>query len=161
MLYTAELFLIPESTSASSTKGYVGKLRKIQRQASLHVMGTMKSSPMDAIDACANLLPFHLLIGKVLHHVVNRLATLPQTHPLAKHIIRSTNRYVKRHRSPLHEITHAFNIQPGDLKTINPVWHGPKWGPAFPKEIATSRWAAIEGAQGAQADMKASQMGQP
>jgi len=43
---------------------------------------------MDAIDACADLLPFSLLIKKILFRVASRMATLPSSHPLEKHVKR-------------------------------------------------------------------------
>jgi len=154
LLYAADLFLIPESANGKVMKGYIAKLGKIQRQASLHIMGEMRSTPTDIIDACADLLPFHLLVSKVLHHMATRLATLPQMHPLGKHVSKVANRYVKRHRAPLHKITHAYGIWPANFKTINPVRFGPEWGLSFPVEIPESRVAAIEAAQVVQADVK-------
>jgi len=67
MLYTADLFLIPEGKRTRGTKGFIKKLAHIQRQASLHVTGALKSTPTDAIDACTDLIPFHLLVEKASH----------------------------------------------------------------------------------------------
>jgi len=41
MLYTADLFLIPESNNMKGTKGFNDKLAKVQRQASLHITTTL------------------------------------------------------------------------------------------------------------------------
>jgi len=129
MLYAADLFLIPDSCCCKGTKGHIGRLWKIQRQASLHIAGAMKSIPTDIIDACADLLPFHHLVDKLVHRAVVRLAALPQAHPLTRHVSKAVGRYVKRHRAMLHEVTHAFGIRPGDFEVVNPVRHGPKWRP--------------------------------
>src|SRR5882724_5961881 len=43
MLHATDLFLIPESTNSKGMKGYIAKLGKIQRKASLHIMGEMRS----------------------------------------------------------------------------------------------------------------------
>jgi len=37
MLYAADLFLIPESPISKGMKGYISRLGRIQRQASLHI----------------------------------------------------------------------------------------------------------------------------
>jgi len=67
MLYVADLFLIPENRNLKGTKYFIGKLGKVQRQASLHITRMMWSAPMDTIDACTDLLHFHLLIEKLTH----------------------------------------------------------------------------------------------
>src|SRR5882724_8740741 len=45
MMYAADLFLIPGSRISIGTKGFIGKLAKVQRQASLHITGAMRSAP--------------------------------------------------------------------------------------------------------------------
>ena len=154
MLYAADLFLIPESVGHKETKGTISRLAKIQRQASLHIMGAMKSAPADVIDTCTDLLPFQLLVSKVVHHTATRLASLPAAHPLAKHIVKVAGRFIKKHRAPDHEITHAFAIWPSELKCISPVRFGPKWQPSFPITVPTSKPVAVEATKAAQADMK-------
>ena len=61
MLY-ADNLLIPGIRKSKGTKGFIGKLCKVQRQTSLHITSMMWLVPTDTIDACADLLPFHLLI---------------------------------------------------------------------------------------------------
>jgi len=67
VIYVADLFLIPENRNLKGTKYFIGKLGKVQRQASLHITRMMWSAPMDTIDACTDLLHFHLLIEKLTH----------------------------------------------------------------------------------------------
>src|SRR5882724_13497470 len=86
MMYAADLFLVPGSRASKGTRGFIGKLAKVQRQASLHITGAMRSAPTDAINACADLAPFHLLVENLNYTAATRMATLPQSHPLAKHI---------------------------------------------------------------------------
>ena len=49
-----------------------------------------------------------------------QLVALPETHPLFKPVRQSTRRFIKRHRSPLHHLFHAFNMRPSDCETIAP-----------------------------------------
>ena len=81
------------------------------------------------------------------------MCALPQSHPLHAHVRRATH-YIKRHRSPLHEIIAAYNLQPDDVETIEAVRLPPGWRPPFPISIATSKdeaaaaeahWAAKPG----------------
>jgi len=65
MLYAADLFLIPKSTHSKGTKGFVSKLARVKRQVTLHITGSMKSTPTYILDTCADLLLFHLLVEKL------------------------------------------------------------------------------------------------
>jgi len=112
MLYAADLYLIPESNSMKGMKGFIDKLAKVQRQVSLHITGMLRSAPTDTVDACADILPFHLLVRRLLFHAATRIATLPSTHPLFKHINRVAERYVKNHRAPIHETLWVLSIPP-------------------------------------------------
>jgi len=112
MLYTADLFLIPETKKSRGMKGFIGKLGKVQRQASLHITGMLKSAPTNVVNACADLLLFHLFVKKLLFQAATRLATLPQSHPMYKHRNRVASRYTKSHRVHSHKVLHAFYIQP-------------------------------------------------
>ena len=81
----------------------------------LHITGTLRSAPMDAIDVCMDVMPFHLLVEKLMYRAATRLATLPSCHPLAKHTVHVVNRYVRQHRAPLHKILHALEFTPMNL----------------------------------------------
>ena len=106
MLYTADVFLIPGTEKNKGTKGYINKLARIQRQTALAITGAMKTTANDTLDTHTNVLSFHLLISKIIHRVATRLAGLLDSHPLSKHVLKSSKRYMKKHRTPLHEITH-------------------------------------------------------
>ena len=41
MLYAADIFLVPQSKCSGGTRGYIRKLARIQRQATLHITGAM------------------------------------------------------------------------------------------------------------------------
>ena len=110
MVHATDLFLMPGLRISKGTKGFISKLAKIQRQASLHITGALRSTPMDAINPCADLVPFHLLVERLMYRSATRMVTLPWSHPLAKHITCTVNRYVKSHREPLHKVMHGFKV---------------------------------------------------
>jgi ribonuclease HI len=91
----------------------------------------MRTTASDTLDAHANLLPFQLLVDKVVHKAAVRLACLPDKHPLATRVGRAAKRYVKKHRTPIHEIMHAYKLEPHRMEKIETVVRGPKWEPAF------------------------------
>jgi len=110
MMYVTDRFLMPGLGTSKGTKGFISKLAKIQRQAMLHITGVLRSTPMDVIDTCADVLPFHMLVEKLTHRAMTRMVTLPWSHPLEKHVTQAANRYVKSHWVLLHEVMHTFKI---------------------------------------------------
>ncbi|KAF8592204.1 hypothetical protein K439DRAFT_1325145, partial [Ramaria rubella] len=67
ILYATDVFLVPETSQLKGTKGLILKLAQIQRMAALHIMGAMQTSPTDSVEAHSNLIPFKLLVHKVVH----------------------------------------------------------------------------------------------
>jgi len=80
----------------------------------------MRLAPTHAIDACADILPFPLLVEKIMFQATSRLETLPKLHPLEQHIRRAATRYISHYRSPAHKMLHAFGTCPIDFDTIVP-----------------------------------------
>jgi hypothetical protein len=144
MLYAADVFLIPATERSKGTKGSINKLARIQRQAALDITGALRSMANDTLDAHANLLPFPLLVSKAVHRAAVRLACLPDSHPLATKVQKAAKRYVKRHRSPIHEIIHAYSLNPERMEKIHTVVFGPKWHPAFNTRIPQNKERAIK-----------------
>lgn len=131
MLYAADVFLTPltRREGDAKAKGSVGLMRKlarVQRMAAIHITGAMRSTATDILDAHADLLPFPLLVNQICLRSAIRLASLLETHLLHKHVKRA-RRYVKRHRAPIHELLHAFAINPDGIETISAVRRAPGW----------------------------------
>ena len=123
MLYAADVFLTPTTGQAGGTKvrgsmGITKRLARVQRMASMLITGAMHSTATDVLDAHADLLPFPLLVNQICLRSITRLATLPNMHPLYKHV-RKMRRYVKRHSAPLHDLLHALGISPDEVETIS------------------------------------------
>jgi len=96
MLYATDLFLTLQSRKSQGMKGFINKLGRIHMLASLHITSAMKTAATDTIEACADLLPFHLLVEKLTHCAAMHLVTLPDSHPLVMHVQKAAGRYVKR-----------------------------------------------------------------
>jgi hypothetical protein len=144
MLYGADIFLGPALRSASRQtyqkgRAALNKLAAVQRRAALMIVGGMRTSPTDALDVHANLLPFHLLVDKVRFRSALRLATLPVTHPLHNLVKQAAKRFVKRHHTPLHEMMYAFKLKLELMEKIAAVHQGPKWEPNLALRIADSK----------------------
>ncbi|KZT28195.1 hypothetical protein NEOLEDRAFT_1087167 [Neolentinus lepideus HHB14362 ss-1] len=72
-----------------------------------------------------------------------RLASLPQTHPLAPHVRRASRHLVTHHRSPLHNLFHTFNINTDSMEKIDSVGPAPDWKPPFKTHIASEKKIAL------------------
>ena len=146
MLYAASVWITPQRKVATrkNTYGSVGLIRKlarVHRQACLLITGAMRTTATDVLEAHLNLLPFHLLVDSCIVREATRLCSLPSTHPLHPHVHRATC-FVKRHRSPLHEVLAAYDLHPTDMETIAAVRLPPGWRAPFPVEVAPDKDAA-------------------
>ena len=107
--------------------------------APMLITGAMRSTATDVLDAHADLLPFPLLVNQICLRSTTRLATLPNMHPLYKHV-RKVRRYVKQHRAPLHNLLHALGISPDELETISLF----RWAPGWERDVETRKTVGKE-----------------
>ena len=131
MLYAASVWIVPQRTipGRRNTYGSVGlicKLGRVHRQVCAMITGALRSTPTDSMEAHLNIPPFHLLVDRMIMRDATPLCTLPPSHPLHPHVKRAA-RWVKRHRSPLHEILAAYSLQPTEIETIAATRHPPGW----------------------------------
>ncbi|KAF5381379.1 hypothetical protein D9615_008294 [Tricholomella constricta] len=134
----------PQNKRDSGSVGPAKQLAKIQRLALVAITGSMRSAPTDALELHANLPPVDLLMDKICHRSATRIATLPEAHPLHKHIRNCTRYKVKRHRSPLHNLADIFHLDPDDVETINPVRQLPTYQHPFTTHIAETREESLQ-----------------
>jgi len=73
------------------------------------------------LDVYADLIPMRHLVDKVRHRAALRLATVSKEHPLFDAVANAAKRYVKRHRTTLHDLLHEFKIKPEKLEKIKAV----------------------------------------
>lgn len=119
VLYAADTFLTPVRRLTGHVRkhgsvGHIRRLATIQRQALLAMTGALRSSPTDALEAHARILPFDLLVDRHCHRAAVRLCSLPRSHSLAPHVRHAGRRFVKSHRSSLHELLDAYRQHGAD-----------------------------------------------
>jgi ribonuclease HI len=112
------------------------RLATMQRQGALAITGGYRTSPTDALDAHAALLPMHRRIGKILHTAAVRMASLPREHPLHKPFRYAARRHVKRHRAPLHELAQTLPDDPDNIETIPTVRTNPACSKVAPITVS-------------------------
>src|ERR1700723_3573891 len=140
LTYTADIWYTPihleeGHTRRSGSIGITNQLGRVQRMGTLAITGALRSTATDTADLHANILPIDLLLNKICHRAVLRMATLPPHHPLHKLLRTCAKRYVKRHRSPLHHLTHVFKIVPDDIETLVVTRRHPRVGNPFQVHI--------------------------
>jgi ribonuclease HI len=94
--------------------GFAKRLQRIQSTAARAILGAMKSSSVDSLDAHAGLLPTHILLNEACQWSAIRLAAIPDSHPLAKAVTKCA-RGRKRHIPPLQAILHFAGRKPSDF----------------------------------------------
>ncbi len=149
ILYAADVFLNPQRRMKRKRKDGKSSIRtvnclsSIQRKAAILITGALRTTAADVLDIHANLLPMKGQVEVYRHRAFARMACLPPGHPLYKRIRRVANRYVKRHRSPLHELARDFGIQPDQTETIKAVRFPLHWESKVKIEVAESMREAI------------------
>src|SRR6266481_3071695 len=148
-MYAADVWFNPviRNTGNKKAKGSVSMARKltsVQRIATTAITGALHTSTTDTMELHANLFLVELLMQRVCHRATLRLATLPETHPLYKLVRASACRDVRRHRSTLHQLLHAFGMQPDVYETVCLMTRPPNRGNSFNTWITASREASKE-----------------
>jgi len=127
MSYAAEVwYTLPHKANESSKKRtgavkFTQKLTSAQRRATITMLGAMRTTAGDVLNAHAYLPPPHLLFLKTLIRSATRLVTLPDCHPLHKPVQKAVKKIVKRHRSPLHLLFLTTGVRPKPYETILPA----------------------------------------
>ena len=124
MSYAAEVwYTLPHKANETSSKRmgsvkFTQKLQSAQRRAVITMLGAMRTTAGDVLNAHAFLPPPHFLFRKALIRSATRLVTLPECHPLHKPVQKAIKRQVKRHRSPLHLLLDTTGVRPKRYETI-------------------------------------------
>ena len=150
ILYAADIFLTPQRNVGKHSNGntlyqqvIINELATIHRRVAILITGTLSSTAIDAILMLANLPPFHILVDRIRLNTALHLATLPPPHPLHKPVANATSRLVKRHPTPLHDLMHRYNIEPGHMEKIHAVRHHMNWKPNLTMTIIPDKEEAI------------------
>ena len=124
-LYAIDLWCTPTQRDhpgprAIGSAKVMRQLTSLQRIAATAITGGLRTSPTDALDACAFLLPSPLNIDKQCHRALTRMAMLPKDHPLHSTVKRKNTRDVKRHRTAIHHLLDRYqdSIDPYKIEEI-------------------------------------------
>jgi ribonuclease HI len=123
MLYAADVWCVATQGKGAGTSNLclakaIKQLTSIQRAGALAITGRLRTSPTDALDAHAHLLPARLTVRKWCHATLTRMATLLMEHPLHKPIKRKRTGKTKRHKGPIHHLAKWFEIDASKIEKI-------------------------------------------
>ena len=126
MIYATDVWYMPMYLRAGRERhcgsvGITGRLASVQCLASTTITGTLCSMATDILDLHANLPLVELMLHKVCQRAAVWLATLPASHPLLVPFKTRAKRFIKTHRSPLHELAFIYNISPSSFETLTPA----------------------------------------
>ena len=127
---------------------------KLQRMVSLSIVGGMKSTPTDLLDAHTGLLPMELTLLCICHRATVQLCLLPPLHLLYAmvHTVHlSTN---KKHSDPIRNALKIFELNPQKFKTIRPDTTPPTYYKHVKATILREQKVAIEVEANDEADYK-------
>ena len=100
---------------------FIQKLQSVQRRATIAMLGAMRTTASDVLNAHAYLPPPHLLFLTTLNRSARWLVMLPNSHPLYKPSQLAVKRKAKQHHSPLHTLFFTTGIQPKNYEVILPT----------------------------------------
>jgi ribonuclease HI len=122
--------------------GFVKRLQRIQSTAARAILGAMRSSPVDSLDAHVALLPTHILLNEACQRAAIRLASAPASHPLTKAVTRCA-RGRKRHIPPLQAILHFTGCKPTDFDKKPPPPRNSRT-PVVPRQFPSKSQAVMD-----------------
>ena len=93
---------------------------KLQRLASLSIIGGMQSMLTDLLDAHAGLLPIELTLLCFCHRATIRLCTLPPTHLLHPLVHAARQSHNKKHQDSIKTALRIFELDPCKFETVTP-----------------------------------------
>ncbi|KAK6972148.1 hypothetical protein R3P38DRAFT_3336080 [Favolaschia claudopus] len=129
------------STRMKGSVGTATRLARLQRTATRLITGALKTTATDAMEFHAFIPPMRLRLNQMAHSAAVRLASLPPSHPLSKHVNWCSTHYL-------------FNAFPEacDTETIHATPIRRTWVPDFSWRIADSTEKGIEEAEALQRD---------
>jgi len=125
MTYALDIWYTPPTKPLGQRKstgsvGVLHQMKKLQRLASLTIVGGMKSTPTDLLDTHAGLFPIELTLQRICHRAAVHLCTLPATHPLHPMVHDAHRSRCERHRDPIKTALRLFELNPHEFELISP-----------------------------------------
>ena len=153
ILYAVDMW---GTSSVKAPSRFIRQLTTIQCSGATTITGGLHTSPTDALDTCAHLLPAPLRLDKVCHRAATRMVTLPENHPLSKPVRAKVTRSTKRHSSPLHNLLRQYSTNPEEVEKLPSSARNPSKADKLPFtiRIPEDRESSIDEANNADETIK-------
>jgi len=143
ILYALDVWCIPSDDpvlgpKANGSSKVTKQISSIQRAGALAILGGLRTSPTDVLDAYAHLLPAPLLIRKACYRAYVHMATLPPQHPLFKPVNWKTTRTTQKHHGPLQNLARLYETEARSFEKILSVYRDPSSTGVLPFCINTA-----------------------
>ena len=140
ILYAVDVWCSPTDNKhagmgAKGSAKITRQIATIQRAGALAITGGLRTSPTDALNASAHLLPAPLAISKSCHKALVRMLTLPKEHPLHKAANWKVMQTTKRHRGPLQILASYYQIDARRMEKIPTTTRSPTTAGKLPFKI--------------------------
>jgi ribonuclease HI len=154
ILYAADVWCTPARKDGQEKKGVtkvIKRLTTVQRTGALAITGGLSTSPTDALDANAYLLPAPLTVDKWRHRAAVRMAMLPKDHPLHKITGRKNTGKIRKHKSPINDLLGAYGYDYKNFEKIPATTRDPSaiGKPPFTISIAEDKASSTAEAENA------------
>ena len=127
MTYAVEVwYTLPHKSTPGNTKRtgsikFTKGIQSAQRRAVITMLGAMRTTAGNILNAHALIPPPHLLFLTALTRSATRLVSLPNHHPLYKPTQQCLRRSAKRHSSPLQVLLRMTGTKNQSYETILPA----------------------------------------
>ena len=125
MMYAIDVWYTPLTKPPGhrrsvSSVGVLWQMTKLQRMASLGIVGGMRSTLTDLLDAHTGLLPIDLTLFWICHRAAVRLCSLPPSHPLHSIVWAAHLSQNKKHINLIKSTLRIFKLDPQKFEMISP-----------------------------------------
>jgi len=145
ILYGIDIWYTPphQKPGKKCCSGSIGPLRKLessQHIATLAITGALRTTPSDALNVHANILPMDLMLEKACHRAIVRMCMLPESNPVAN-IVKQYYEEIPlvKHPINLHNLLMLFKLDPNKIEKLAPVMTIPERTNLFETKIAETR----------------------
>ncbi|KAI6016364.1 hypothetical protein BKA83DRAFT_4038697, partial [Pisolithus microcarpus] len=114
----------------------------VQCQALLAITGAYHTMATNMLEVYTHTLPLEHHVQNLCHQAAIHIASHPPTHLLHTHACVTAVRMVKRHKTQLHYLMHAYNIAPNLIEKLGPANCNPHISPPFTSAIPKSKLEA-------------------
>ena len=129
-------------TTKGAAKSHLNIFNRMQHKAAIWITGAFRTSPSLGVEAIAGLVPFHIMLGRLLQRSMVRVCSLSPTHPTRSLLSPSHQASAPTHWSNVQNLTPAQLAKAGGsiIKTHHALLLLEYRGVPFSAKAAPGSW---------------------